>query len=564
MDDLQRIASAPGALNVGETPEGYDALVFADALRMRGGVGLFVCRDGSRAADFESACRFFAPDIETLVLPSWDCQPYDRVSPGPRLSASRASVLARLAARKPGDSAPLIVITTVNGALQRAAPRSVMSSAGFRARPGEVVEQETLRSYFSSNGYSRVSTVMEPGDFAIRGGVVDAFPPGAEEPVRLDFFGDSLESVRSFDPESQRSLKQLKEAAFNPVSEVFLSDETISRFRSGWLKAFGAATAGDTIYHSVSEGVRAAGVEHWLPQFHEKLETVFDYAGPDALIGLDALADDAMDERWTFIEDYYSARKNQPDGPKTGMLANTVYRPLPPDMLYVPPKELRERLSERDYRVFGAFADPGAHSVNLGARQGRIFTAERTAGSNVFDAAKDHISSLRQFGNRVVLASWTEGASDRLGSVLGDHGVTGIVPVSSYGELAKLPKTGIARAVFPLERGFQADGLAVISEQDILGDRLARPQKRRKSSDVIMQAGSLSVGDLVVHVDHGLGRYLGLKTLTVGDAPHDCLELEYSGGSKLFLPVENIELLSRYGAETEGIQLDRLGGAAWQ
>ncbi|MBI1233175.1 MAG: transcription-repair coupling factor [Alphaproteobacteria bacterium] len=561
---IEQIAGAPGALTVGEVPEGYDALVFADALRKRGGVGLFICRDGSRVASFEAACRFFAPDMDVLVLPAWDCQPYDRVSPAPRVASARAAVLARLAARTTGNTKPLIVIASVNGAMQRAAPRAVMSGAGFRARPGEIVEQEKLRAYFASNGYSRVSTVMEPGDYAIRGGVIDAFPPGAEEPVRLDFFGDSLESVRSFDPESQRSLKQLKEAAFNPVSEVFLSEESISRFRSGWLKTFGAATSGDTVYHAVSEGVRAAGVEHWLPLFHEKLETVFDYAGPEALIGLDALTSDAIDERWTQIRDYYAARRNAPEGPKTGMLANTVYRPLPPEGLYLPPDDLKTRLAERDVRHFSGFADPGAHAVNLGAHQGRIFAAERTAGTNVFEAAKDHISGLRQAGHRVILASWSEGASDRLGSVLADHGVTGIQAIADYRGVDAIPKTGVARAVFQLERGFVTDGLAILSEQDILGDRLARPQKRRRSADVILQAGSLSVGDLVVHVDHGLARYLGLKTLDVQDAPHDCLELEYSGGSKLFLPVENIELLSRYGAETEGVQLDRLGGAAWQ
>lgn len=565
MSDVEAIAREPGRVSVGGVPEGFDALIVTDAARLRGGITVFVARDESRAAAFRAACDFYAPDLDQLHLPAWDIQPYDRVSPSPRVAARRAGALARLAQRKPDDRTPLLVVTTVNAVTQRAAPRSVMARAGFAARPGEVIDQDALKAYFTVNGYSRVATVMEPGDFAIRGGVIDAFAPGMAEPVRLDFFGDTLESLRAFDPESQRTLRQLKSVSFDPVSEVLIDPDSISRFRSGFLATFGAATNSDTVYHSVSEGVRASGAEHLLPLFHETLESVLDYAGERALICLDALASDALDERGATVTDYYEARQRANESGGKGALSPAVFRALKPSALYLLPAEFAKVLQGRDVRQFSAFADPALEAINLDGKQGRIFTAERASESvNVFDAATEHANALRKGGKRVVLASWSEGASDRLGTVLGDHGLTPIRSVANWGEAVSAPKDAILRAVFPVERGFEAGDIAVLSEQDILGDRLARPRGRRKSADVILQAGSLSAGDLVVHADHGLARYLGLKTLTVQEAPHDCLELEYHGGAKLFLPVENIELLSRYGADSEDIQLDRLGGVAWQ
>lgn len=565
MSGIDAIAREPGRVAVGGVPEGFDALVFTDAARRRGGICLFVARDESRAASFVAACEFYAPDLERLVLPAWDCQPYDRVSPSPRVAARRAGALSTLARRDATDSKPLIVITTVNAVTQRAAPRSVMAGAGFAAKPGEIVDQDALKAYFAINGYSRVSTVMEPGDFAIRGGVIDAYAPGMSDPVRLDLFGDSLESIRAFDPESQRTLRQLTSVQFDPVSEVLIDPDSISRFRTGFLAAFGAARDTDTVYHSVSEGVRASGAEHFLPLFHEHLETVFDYVGNTALIAFDGLVDDALADRATTVRDYFEARQHANETGNQGGLSTAVFRVLPPDQLYSLKDDFTKNLSGRTLRQFSSFNQPGLEDINLDARQGRIFTAERAQeGVNVFDSVCDHVLALRKTGKRVVLASWSEGASDRLGTVLGDHGLKNISRIDNWTDLDQAGGQAVFRSVFPIERGFESDDIAVLSEQDILGDRLARPRGKRKSADVILQAASLSVGDLVVHVDHGLARYLGLKTLTVQDAPHDCLELEYAGAAKLFLPVENIELLSRYGSDSDEIQLDRLGGVAWQ
>ena len=552
--DFKRVADAPGRLDLAGAPEGFDALVMADIARARGGLSVFIARDGSRAEAFIAAMGFFAPEAEILFLPSWDCLPYDRISPSGGVAARRMAILDRLA--RGLDSKPRILVTPVNSLIQRLPPRSVIAQAGYAARPGQDVVMAELERYFAVNGYSRASTVSDRGEFAIRGGVIDIFPPGGEEPVRLDLFGDTLESIRSFDPFTQRSTRQLQSVELLPVSEVLLAPDTISRFRTGYLAAFGAPGE-DALYESVSAGQRRQGMEHYLPLFYEGLETLFDYFPKQALIAVDHLTTEAREERLSMIADAFEARNDTE--------RSSHYRALPPDRLYLSADETELRLAEFANRRFSPFQKVAPGVVDMGARQGRQFAAERAQDSvNLFEATANHANAQAAAGRRVIFASWTEGSSERLSTMLADHGLTGVT-LARYWQAAKAadPKHP-QRAILPLEHGFETENLAVISETDILGDRLARPKKKRRAANFLAEASSLSPGDLVVHIDHGIGRYEGLTTLEVQGAPHDCLELHYAAESKLYLPVENIDLLTRYGAESEGVQLDRLGGAAWQ
>ncbi len=556
MSSLSRILREPGHLRVAGAPEGFDALAVADAARARGGVSAFVARDEARAAAFIEALAFFAPDLEVLRFNNWDCLPYDRMGPTPGVSASRMAALSRLVHRKPKEP-PLLVVTSTGALMQRLPPRDQVRTAGFSAKPNEDVDVELLEFYFAANGYQRASTVSERGEFAIRGGVIDVFPPGAEEPVRLDLFGDTLETLRRFDPLTQRSTGKLDRLDLLPVSEILLDTAAVSRFRTGFTARFGAS-ADDPLYATVSEGGRRQGMEHWLPLFYERLDTLFDYLG-EAVIAFDHQAREARDERLATIADYYDARRQ-------ALLDRTAtYRALPPDQLYLTSAEWDALAAARPTRTFSPFQTEGSEVVDLGARQGRTFAAERAADSAVlFEHVSAHAEKLIRDGKRVLFASWSEGSSDRLGSMLADHGLKSIRAVANWPECAGLPRTVPLRAVLPLETGFETDDLAVIAETDILGDRLARPRKKKRAANFIAEASSLSPGDLVVHIDHGIGRYEGLKTLDIAQAPHDCLHITYAGDSTLYLPVENIDLLTRYGAEGEGVQLDRLGGAAWQ
>jgi transcription-repair coupling factor (superfamily II helicase) len=555
-EDIKRVAGTQNALELTGVPEGFDALVMADLAKARGGLNVFVARDGSRATAFETAMTFFAPQMQVLRLPAWDCLPYDRIGPSAAVSAERMATLTRLA-RGGWGKAPVLLVTQAAAMLQRLPPKDAVLAAGYSAAVGATVNMAELERYFAINGYHRASTVSERGEFAVRGGVIDVFPPGAEEPVRLDLFGDTLDALRAFDRDTQRSTKQLKQVDLLPVSEALLDAEAISRFRKGYVAAFGAA-GDDPLYAAVSEGARRGGLEHWLPLFYPAMATLFDYLPPDALIGIDHLATAARDERLAMIADAYDARASAEK--------KAHYRPLQPSSLYLSNLEWDEGLASHPVRRLEPFQkEAGAGVVDLGAKIGRTFAAERAQDSvNLFEAAADHARRLMSAGKRVLFASWSEGASERLAGMLADHGLTSVA-FAPYWDAAKAadPKK-LQRVVLPLDTGFETDNLAVISETDILGDRLARPRRRRRASNFLAEATALTPGDLVVHIDHGIGRYVGLKTLEVQEAPHDCLEIDYAAESKLYLPVENIDLLTRYGADSEDVQLDRLGGAAWQ
>ncbi|GLK80840.1 transcription-repair coupling factor [Methylopila turkensis] len=556
-------------VTVTNVPDGFDALILADlaramAARAHDAAGVvFVARDSQRLAAMERALDFVAPEVERLTFPAWDCQPYDRVSPNAAVIAQRTTTLARLARTRGGDK-PRIVLTSVNAALQRVATPEAVARQSFSAAPGNVVDLKKLADWLEINGFMRSSTVRDYGEYAIRGGIVDLFPAGHAEPIRLDFFGDVLETIRPFDPETQRSTGQLRALDLVPMSEVQLTSDTIRRFRQAYAATFGAPTRDDQLYAAISEGRRYPGLEHWLPLFADRLSTLFDHVA-DARVVLDPLADDAAGERLALIADYYDARVTQLRQDRDG----GAYKPLPPEALYLKPEEWRERLEQAAPVRLTPFALPpgqGGRVLDAGARAGRSFAAERADESaNVFDAVVAHIRELKQDGKRVVVAAWSDGARDRLKTVLGDHGLGSGREVRSWREAVGLPKDAVAFGVLGIEHGFETDDVAVVAEQDILGDRLVRAKaKRRRPQDYLTEAAGLSAGDLVVHVDHGIGRFVGLKTIEAAGAPHDCVELHYADKAKLFLPVENIELLTRYGSEETEAVLDRLGGAGWQ
>src|SRR5712691_7736002 len=551
-------------LTLAGVPDGAEGLVLADLARAvaarKEASLLVVCRDGPRMAALARLLAFFAPEIEIVEFPAWDCLPYDRVSPHAAVVAERMAALSRLARRTAAGN-PIVVMTTVNAALQRVPARGLIANQSLAAAPGNVLRMDGVVRWLDLNGFLRASTVREPGDYAVRGGIIDLFAPGMDMPVRLDFFGDTLESIRSFDPETQRTAGQLRALGLVPVAEFQLMRETIARFRAGYLAHFGAARRDDLLYEAVSEGRRHPGMEHWLPLFHERLETLFDYL-PGSAVVLEPLVEDAASERLTQIADYYQARRQALDG------SGPPYHPLPPERLYLTEAEWRERLEGTALARLTPFSLPSASAavVAVGARQGRNFAAERAVpNANVYDAVTAHVLALQGAGKRVAIALWSEGARERISHVLADHGLVNLSPVASWPEALAKPKPDVALAVLGLESGFETDEFAVISEQDILGDRLVRPRRHaRRPEHFISEVTSLTRGDLVVHVDHGIGRFAGLTNIEAAGAPHDCLEIHYAGGDKLFLPVENIELLSRYGSEETEVELDRLGGAGWQ
>lgn len=551
---------APQGAVIFGCPEGQDARVLADMARdMARGKKILthIAMDDGRAAGLMELFAFFAPDVEVVYFPAWDCLPYDRVSPNAEIAAARVGALARLLEWQDSDKyLPRILLTTVNAASQRVMPRTALERSAFTARTGGKLSVPALQTYLAANGYLRTDTVREHGEFAIRGGIIDLFPPGEEMPVRIDLFGDEVESIRTFDPATQRTEGKRDEFSLRPVTEFFLDPESIQRFRAGYRETFGAVMPGDPLYEAVTEGRRYNGMDHWLPLFFEKMDTLFDYV-PARAVTMDQNAAQAASERSAQIKDFYEARRTleqsyNKKGKKKDSdvsLTGAVYHALPPTKLYLDDKELgTETSGALTILPFGVPDDVA--TKDGGGRKGRDFADIRALpDGDVFGALKAHLAHLLSGKRKVMVACYSEGSLERLKGMMAHAGIV------------QMPEM----AILGLEHGFVASDLAVLSEQDILGDRLTRrASRKKKSNNFLTEVSSLNEGDLVVHTDHGIGRFVGLETLKAGGILHDCLKLVYDGGDKLFVPVENIEVLSRFGSDEGTTQLDKLGGAGWQ
>ncbi|HEX3952410.1 MAG TPA: transcription-repair coupling factor, partial [Stellaceae bacterium] len=367
------LAEKPRGVTLFGAPEGHDAATIGAFLK-KGGIEtwLHVCRDDGRMARFAAALGFFHPKLNVLTFPAWDCLPYDRVSPNGEITSRRIDTLTRLA--DGGEAKPLIVLTTVNALVQRVPPRKLFDGRVLTLGPGGRIPLDRLQSFFRNNGYFRTETVREPGEFAVRGGIVDLYPAGAAQPVRLDFFGDTLESIRSFDPLTQRSSGALKEFQLRPVSEVLLDDSAVQRFRSRYREAFGGSGSDDPLYESISAGRRWAGMEHWLPFYYETLETLFDYL-PGAAVSFDYQADEARTHRLDAVADFYGARKTMSGARGTAPL----YRPVKPEQMYLDEAEWQRALNPRSVVQLSPFAAPETErdAYDAGARPAKSFAAER-------------------------------------------------------------------------------------------------------------------------------------------------------------------------------------------
>jgi len=558
---LSKILSSYRRFELTGVPEGLDALCLGELAQEAPGWLVHIARDEARMTALAEGIKFFAPNTQILKLPAWDSLPYDRVSPNPEICATRMQTLVRLAGQEP-PQAPAILLTTVNATLQRLPPRSSIEGAVFNSGIGAKVEVAELTEFLVLNGYSRTGTVMETGEFATRGGIVDIFPAGADAPVRLDFFGDILENVRLFDPLTQITIGEGQTVNLVPASEVQLTKTTTTQFRQRYRELFGTVTDDDPLYTSIREGRRHAGMEHWLSLFHENLETIFDYVNA-GIVTMDHRSLAARDERLDQIRDYYDARVEALNNPYDGA---PVYKPVPAEGMFLDSMAWDKALSGRKGGMFSPFSAPvDDNTIDFAGRQGRNFATERAqADINVFDALSDHVADQHECGRRVVFAAFSQGSADRFALLLNDHGLKNVHRAENWSAIAELPLDVPAIVVLGLEQGIETADLAFISEQDVLGDRLARRRRGKRAEDFITEHSQLSSGDLVVHVEHGIGRYMGLQTIEIGGAPHDCLEIHYDGNDKLFLPAVNLELLSRYGSEEAGANLDRLGGAAWQ
>ena len=528
-------------------------LALAEFMQESGKAAIFIAVSDREMQALARVLPFFASDYEILTLPAWETVPYDRASPRAEIMAARVETLAKLAVE---NKTKRILLTTVNSSLQKLPPKSAMRGAMRKITTGEKLNREDLVAFLTSQGYRRVGKAMETGEFALRGSLIDIIPSGAGgEGVRIDLFGDEVESIRSFEPLSQLSEAVKDHITFLPVNEIVMTEANTERFRNGYREAFGAISKEDTLYEALSNGQHYPGMEHFLPLFYDKLETLADYM-PGAAWVFAHQAQQVANERHDTILDYYQARQQNEK--------QTRYHPLPPDRLSLMPASWELLLEGQKAYALSPFAMENAPAKKDSYQAAPNLALKPSIETTPYDLLREHIQAVRTLGKATLLAAQSEGSAERLSGILAHKGFH-VQRVNAWNEAKKVSGKTLGLTVLPIEQGFQGSKVSIISEIDLLGERTIRAVKKRKQSDVFLQeAANFEPGELVVHKEHGIGRFDGLITLEVADAKHDCLKLIYDDEAKLFLPVENIELISRYGEETEGVRLDKLGSASWQ
>ena len=525
------------------------ALLIAEAARDHSGLLVAVTRDTQRASALEDELRLFAGDLPVLHFPDWETLPYDIFSPHPEIVSQRIATLYRLPGVKRG-----VLVVPIATLMQRIAPRAHITGSGLMLARGQKLDLAAEQRRLEAAGYRHVPQVAEPGDYAVRGALIDIFPMGTAEPYRIELFDDEVDSIRSFDPETQRSQQTVDKVELLPAREFPLTDEAAKDFRANLRERFPIDIRRCPLYQDMKEGVTPGGIEYYLPLFFPQTATLFDYLADDAVFVLGEGAGEASDHFWTNTGERYDQR------------AHDIERPvLPPAELYLSPEQLREQLNRR-LRV-EVVASGHEHAVDSGTLPAPELPLNRKG--------EEPGTSLRHFlGNypgRVLIAADSAGRREALAETLAGAGLKPEA-LEGWSGFLQATATRLGITVAPLEQGFalKQPTLTVLTERELYGERVRTERKRRRGAArdpeaIIRDLTELSVGAPIVHVDHGVGRYQGLVSMELGGMEGEFLVIEYAKGDKLYVPVAQLGLVSRYsGTAPELAPLHSLGGDAWE
>ena len=527
------------------------ALAVAEAAREVDGVLVVVLEDQRQLQVLERDLGFFleaGDDPPVLAFPGWECLPYETFSPHQDIISRRLRILSTLP-----ETTRAVLLTTCANLMQRLPPVDYVLGHSFALGQGQRIDLDTLRRQLSKANYTAVQQVMSPGEFALRGGLVDIFPMGAEAPFRLDLFDDEIETIRYFDPDTQRSKHQVDAISLLPAREFPMTEDGIRHFRQAFRRHFEGDPRAQKVYNEVSAGNVPAGAEFFLPLFFEHTCTLFDYLPGDGLWLIPAQLGRTAKTQWAEIADRYHYH-------------NAAYDPErkvpPPAMLYLQPEALLGQLSPNRRVVHFPGHAKKAHWAAPGAPAGQLPVDPREA-----SPYRHLLGRLKDTENRVLMTVETAGRREALEGVLDNHGIPTEI-CANFGEF--LQNTSVQRGicVYPLERGLSLPGLEVIAESQLYGEKVHRQRHGAKAQDpesVIRSLAELHLGDPVVHIDHGVGRYRGLQFLDIGGQQSEFLTLEYQNGDKLYVPVLSLHLIGRFvGGSPEHAPLHRLGGEQWQ
>ena len=497
-----------------------------------------------------------------FAFPGWECLPYDLFSPHQDITSKRLRLLARLPATERA-----IILTTCANLMQRLPPLDYVLGHSFSLQTRQRIDLDTLRRQLSNANYAAVHQVVAPGEFALRGGLVDIFPMGAETPFRLDLFDDEIETIRYFDPDTQRSNQQVEEISLLPAREFPMTEDAVKQFRQAFRRHFEGDPRSQKIYNEVSDGNIPAGAEFFFPLFFEQTCTLFDYVRGDPLWLVQNQLEQTAKTQWAEIEDRYQNAGYDP-----------ARKVLPPQMLYLEPGDLQQRIdNSRRIIHFQSHTTKPAQKADWRAPSGPVkqFPVDPREESP-YHHLLEHIGKSK---NRVLIAVETAGRREAMEGLLSNHALAA-KSCAGFSEFMHDPAMTLGICVYPLERGLSLpdSGVEIITEGQLYGEKVFRQRRRSKAPDpesIIRSLAELHEGDPVVHIDHGVGRYCGLQFLDDGgldDGGRDdggqqteFLTLEYRDGDKLYVPVLSLNLISRFvGGSPEHAPLHRLGGEQWQ
>jgi len=528
------------------------ALAAGRAALQRRGITLFVTDRTVTAQRWVRELEFLVPDLPVLQFPDWETLPYDAFSPHQDIISERLATLQALRARSNEpvrDRAPLALVVPVQTLMQRVVPTSYVDGYALELRTGQAFDLHAARRRLEAAGYQTVETVSGRGEFAVRGSLLDVFPMGAAQPIRIDLFDTEIESLRTFDPDTQRTIKRIEQIRLLPAKEHPLDDAAVARFRDSWHNTFNVDVRRVSVYQDVSRRIPAGGIEYYLPLFFDALASLFDYLQEETLLIADAGASAAADQHWAELQQRYDN------------LAHDLERPiLPPARLYLNPTELRECLN-RYGRI--ELNTSGRHAQRFASRALPVMEANPRAR----EPAAPLLAFLREHQGRVLFVADTAGRREVLADFLARATVRPreVEDFTAFHSGTESP----AITIGALERGLWLDDLAIVTESEIFGHQLEERRQRAMRvldpEQIIRNLTELHIGDPVVHIEHGIGRYLGLTTLDIDGNPNEFLALAYADDARLYVPVTALHLISRYtGADAEHAPVHRLGSDQWE
>ncbi len=510
---------------------------------------LFVANESKNLPEMMQQIEFFCPNTKIILLPEWDCLAYDKMSPSANNLAQRIRALNDLASQ---DYPSIICLTSIEAVAQKLPPKDLFIKIAIKLSVGENIKRDEFISQLLELGYYRVEIASVPGDFAVRGDIIDIVS-NLEEGWRLDFFCNKLERIRVFDLSSQTSIgKNLHEINLLPSNEIVFNEQAIKLFYNNFIDH-----KDNPIFDAIENGRKYPGMEHYLPYFYPYLSTIFDYTSPTHII-FESEYNEQFKKFYCHINTNYESRKFITNN---HFKDEIPYYPVNPEELWLSYEALTNYLSNVNLIKLNHFTLDTASGIDLKIKKMDNFELlSKSQKISSFDLLKEYRDKNKL---KIIIACKSEGSMQRVRNILDNYNIHSFT-LNAFSDYKKISGKNVATCILNLQHGFSYEDFAIVTEQDLLGEKIVRKKASKNIENLLAEVNSLQIGEYVVHKQHGIGLFSGLETVKAVNLEHDCLKLLYEGGDVLYIPVENLELLSRYGSSDEEIKLDKLGGLGWQ